>query len=134
VVAPIPAAASGEREASDVSRGVKVESPDHSVVWMLGRRGEIMRYRTATGWVPQTSGVANDFVAGSSPSPSICWAVGRGGTILRTVDGQHWMKIAAPVTGDLIGVVATSANDATITAANGNRYSTSNGGATWQPQ
>ncbi|MBI3760186.1 MAG: hypothetical protein HY269_10610, partial [Deltaproteobacteria bacterium] len=134
VVAPIPAAASGEREASDVSRGVKVESPDHSVVWMLGRHGEIMRYSTATGWVPQTSGVANDFVAGSAPSTPVCWAVGRGGTIVRTIDGEHWTKIASPVTGDLIGVAANSANNATITTAKGERYSTSDGGVRWQPQ
>jgi hypothetical protein len=120
----------------DASRGasaIAVEPPDHSAVWMVGAHGAISRYSHAAGWAPQASGVTVDLMAGSAPSASICWIVGRAGTILRTLDGDHWSKIDAPVSDDLSSVIAGNATDATIAAADGRRFSTSDGGVTWRP-
>jgi photosystem II stability/assembly factor-like uncharacterized protein len=100
---------------------------------MIGEHGAISRYSHGAGWILQASGVNADLVAGSAPSASICWIVGRVGTILRTLDGFHWSKINAPVSGDLSSVVADSATDATISSADGRRFSTSDGGITWRP-
>jgi photosystem II stability/assembly factor-like uncharacterized protein len=99
---------------------------------MVGARGTISHYSHTAGWAPQASGVTVDLVAGSAPSASICWIVGRAGTILRTLDGDHWLKINGAVSDDLSSVIADSATDATITAADGRRFSTSNGGVTWR--
>jgi hypothetical protein len=115
------------------ANAIVVESPDHTAVWMVGAHGAISRYTSASGWVPQTSGVTTDLSGGSAPSTTTCWIVGRSGTILRTVDGEHWTRVITPVGDDLTSVVASSATDATISAASGRRYATSDGGATWRP-
>lgn len=112
---------------------VVVEPPDHSTVWMVGANGSISRYGPHSGWVPQVSGVTADLSAGSALSPTTCWIVGRGGMILRTLDGEHWTKINSPVTSDLASVTATGPNAATIAASDGRRFTTTNGGATWEP-
>jgi hypothetical protein len=110
---------------------VVVEPPDHSTVWMVGAKGSISRYSPHSGWVPQASGVTADLTAGSALSPTICWIVGRGGTILRTLDGEHWTKTNSPVTSDLASVIATGTDAATIATPDGRRFTTANGGATW---
>jgi hypothetical protein len=130
--APVGAGTGSVVDASRGATAIAVEPPDHSVVWMVGPHGAISRYSRTAGWAPQASGVTVDLVAGSAPSASICWIVGRAGTILRTLDGDHWLKINAPVSDDLSSVIAGNSTDATITAADGRRFSTSNGGVTWR--
>jgi hypothetical protein len=130
--APVGAGTGSIVDASRGATAIAVEPPDHSVVWMVGARGTISHYSHTAGWAPQASGVTVDLVAGSAPSASICWIVGRGGTILRTLDGVRWSKIDAPVSDDLSSVIAGNATNATITAADGRRFSTSNGGVTWR--
>jgi hypothetical protein len=117
------------------ANGVVIKSADHSAIWTIGRNGAISRYNFATSaWDPQASGVTVDLVTGSAPSSSTCWIVGRTGTILRTLDGYRWTKVGAPVGDGLVGIVAKSATDATITDAAGLRFMTSDGGLTWRPQ
>jgi hypothetical protein len=130
--APVGAGTGSVVDASRGATAIAVEPPDHSVVWMVGARGTISHYSHTAGWAPQASGVTVDLMAGSAPSASICWIVGRAGTILRTLDGVRWSKIDAPVSDDLSSVIAGNATDATITAADGRRFSTSNGGVTWR--
>jgi hypothetical protein len=113
---------------------IAVAPPDHSVVWMVGAHGAISRLVTGGGVAtPQRSGVAADLTAGSAPSSSVCWVVGRTGVITRTVDGEHWARVSSPTSADLAGVSAQSASDATIIAAGGQRYATTDGGVNWRP-
>jgi hypothetical protein len=130
--APVGAGTGSVVDASRGATAIAVQPPDHLVVWMVGPHGAISHYSRAAGWAPQASGVTVDLTAGSAPSTSICWIVGRAGTILRTLDGVRWSKIDAPVSDDLSSVIAGNATDATITAADGRRFSTSNGGVTWR--
>jgi hypothetical protein len=113
---------------------IEIAPPNHSVVWMVGAHGMIMRVvKGAALATPQRSGVDADLTAGFAPSSSVCWVVGRGGVITRTVDGEHWTRVASPTGTDLVGVSARSASEATIIAAGGQGYATTNGGATWRP-
>ncbi len=69
--------------------------------------------------------------AGSAPSASVCWVVGREGVVVRTTDGSRWTRLPFPNTADLVGVTASSADAATVVAADGRTFSTADGGATW---
>ncbi|HEY2106622.1 MAG TPA: hypothetical protein VGH29_12590, partial [Candidatus Binataceae bacterium] len=70
--------------------------------------------------------------AGAAPSPTTCWIVGNAGTILRTIDGKHWQRIDSPTSQDLIAVFTIDPSDATVTAADGKRFATTDAGRTWR--
>jgi photosystem II stability/assembly factor-like uncharacterized protein len=61
----------------------------------------------------------------------VCWLVGARGLVLLTTDAVRWRRMAFPESVDLVAVQATDASHATVTAADGRRFSTSDGGATW---
>jgi photosystem II stability/assembly factor-like uncharacterized protein len=73
-------------------------------------------------------------VAGSSPGGTVCWFVGGNGLVLVTSDGTRFARVAAPVAAALVGVTATDARSAVVTAADGRRFRTGDAGATWTPQ
>jgi photosystem II stability/assembly factor-like uncharacterized protein len=70
-------------------------------------------------------------LAGAAPTAKICWVVGAGGTILRTTNGGHWKTIRPPVETDFVRVEAADALSATVTAMDGRKFSTSDGGKSW---
>ena len=74
-----------------------------------------------------------NITTGSSPSSSICWFVGRLGTVLLVTDGLALRAVEFPDTANLTAVQATDARNAVITADNGRRFLTDDGGRTWQP-
>jgi len=111
---------------------VVVASPSRSVLWRVGPGGSIERSRDAgRTWEAQASNVTADLVAGSAPSEAVCWVVGRAGTILRTTDGEHWDRIPSPALLDWNTVEARDRLNVTVTAGTA-RYSTTDGGRTWQ--
>jgi hypothetical protein len=113
----------------------EIVSPDQLVRWRPGASGLI--HRSTDGgatWTVQSSGVAEDLVAGSAPSTTACWIVGRRGIVLLTADGVQWRRIAFPETVDLIGVQAVDLASATVTTADGRRFRTADGGQTWSRQ
>jgi photosystem II stability/assembly factor-like uncharacterized protein len=57
--------------------------------------------------------------------------VGRGGTVLRSTDHETWQRVNIPQPLDLAGISATDARTATVTAADGRTFSTSDGGMNW---
>jgi len=131
--APAPSSQTLEKATGSVVSPIEIRSADGSGVWQIGRGGSISR-RVATSWEAESSGVASDLIAGSAASSDICWVVGRGGVILRTTDGEHWEKLAPPTTSDFAGVVAQSATSAIVTASDGRRFATIDGGVSWHPQ
>jgi photosynthesis system II assembly factor YCF48-like protein len=83
-------------------------------------------------WNIAVSVTDTQLTAVSSPSADVCWVVGRVGFVLRTQDGQHFSRVAFPEMTDLSSVQARDAQSATVTTRDGRRFTTSDGGATWQ--
>ena len=102
--------------------------------WRLGVRGEVQH--SADGgmtWQAQGTGVTVAPTAGFSPAPSVCWLVGPAGLVLITTDeGRNWRRLPFPIDTDLASVRATDHLSATIAAADGRTFVTSDGGATWR--
>lgn len=111
---------------------IEIASPDAAIRWRVGAGGfvQLSRDRGAT-WEALGSGVTTDLVAGASPSATVCWVVGRAGTVLLTTDGRNWQRLTFPEPIDLTAVGATDARTATVTTADGRRFTTANGGLTW---
>jgi hypothetical protein len=107
-------------------------SPDGSTRWRVEGGGRI--FRSTDGgmtWQPQPSGTTADLLAGAAPTPTACWAVGRGGAVLLAPDGEHWQPRPFPERVDLVRVEAVDARHATVTARDGRRFTTTDGGVTW---
>jgi hypothetical protein len=110
-----------------------VVSPVQAVAWRIGSAGSIER--SVDGrltWQKQDSGVTANLLAGAAPSETVCWIVGQRGTVLRTIDGRTWEIVGAPAAVDLVEVTARDAMVATVVGADGRRFSTADGGHTWQ--
>lgn len=110
-------------------------APKGAMRWRLLPAGQIEQsVDSGATWVPQSSGVKVELLAGSAPSQAVCWLVGRAGTILRTTDGGgHWNKLVSPISGDIVGVEAVDAMTATIFDSTRSAPSvTHNGGVTWE--
>ena len=112
---------------------VELSAQDASTRWRLELDGSISRSRDAgSTWQRQTTGSRVRLAAGSAPAPNVCWAVGSSGTMVRTTDGERWESIPSPSSHDLTTIEARSALAATITASDGRRFETADGGKTWQ--
>ncbi|MBZ5559321.1 MAG: zf-HC2 domain-containing protein [Acidobacteriia bacterium] len=115
-----------------VATTVDVISPDPSVRWRIGASGSVQRSTDGGAtWIAQASGVAQNLTAGASPQRDVCWVVGRAGTVLLFTDGTLWRRLEFPETVDLTRVDARDAAAATVTAADGRRFQTADGGRTW---
>ncbi len=117
--------------------------PFGSTLWRAGKGGIIERSTDAgKTWVSQVSPSQEDWLAGVGVSGTVCWLVGRNGSIARTVDGVLWERVAPPaqVAGtdarlpDWIGITTRDAQSATITASDGRKFATADGGETWNLQ
>jgi hypothetical protein len=121
-----------------------LKAPSGSTLWRAGIGG-IIEHSTNSGraWVLQKSPLQEDWLAGAAVSDMVCWLVGRNGAIARTVDGVRWERVAPPAQAaaamagklaDWTGITAGDAQTATITASDGRKFSTSDGGKSWQLQ
>ena len=107
-------------------------SPDRSVAWQIGAGGVIMRSLNSGPWLAQRSGATTDLLAGSAPSNDVCWVVGKSGTVVRTLDGgAHWQIVRPPARDNFTAIAATDSNNASVVAADGERFTTHDGGVTW---
>jgi len=134
--APAPAQTgrfSTPQEAMTSGARVIVASPGTAFRWRLGPAGSVEFSTDAgTAWESRPTGEDADLTAGASPGGTVCWVVGRGGTVLLTTDGRQWRRVTFPVAADLVAVQATDARTATVTAADGRRFRTVDGGGTWE--
>jgi len=133
--APVPGQTGrfgARRGAVTVGGRVTIASPGAAFRWRIGPRGSV-EFSTDAGttWELRPTGVEADLTAGASPGGMVCWLVGRGGTVLLTTDGGQWRRLTFPVATDLVAVQATDASTATVTAADGRRFRTLDGGARW---
>ena len=112
---------------------IEIVSPDASIRWHIGPAG-VAEYSEDAGatWEATPTGVGTDLMAGASPSGDVCWVVGRAGIVLLTTDGRQWQRLMFPVAVDLAAIQATDARTATVTAMDGRRFTTVDGGTTWK--
>jgi hypothetical protein len=67
-----------------------------------------------------------------APTANICWIVGDAGLILRFEVGRGWTRVPPPAQIGFVAIEASDARNATITAADGRRFTTADSGQTWQ--
>lgn len=122
---------------------IVIRSPSGRVLWRTGSGGSIERSTDAgRTWRQQMNPGRADWLAGAASSNMVCWLAGRDGAIARTIDGMHWERVSPPSGAagpsgkfpDWIAVTAGSAQSAAVTAAGGRRFSTRDGGKTWEAQ
>jgi hypothetical protein len=122
---------------------IQATSPFGTTIWRAGSGGRI-EYSADSGqsWALQVSPSQEDWLAGVAVSDTVCWLAGRNGAIARTADGEHWERVAPPaqsagtngIIPDWSTITARDARSATVTAKDGRRFTTSDGGAAWQAQ
>lgn len=117
---------------SRVVAPLEIVSPDEAHRWRILSNAQV-DHSTNGGetWASTTIAPAAAFTAGSAPSPLVCWLVGLAGAVQLTTDGTEFQPVPFPESVDLAGVDATSANSATVTAADGRQFRTDDRGQTW---
>ena len=128
--------------AASAGFSVLLQSPSSAVSWRAGTAGRIERSLDGgRTWQAQQSPLRENWLAGSAVTDVICWLVGANGAIARTLDGMRWERIAPPPLDaaagsqpDWVVVASSSAQTATITAGDQQRYTTQDGGRTWRKQ
>jgi Photosynthesis system II assembly factor YCF48 len=120
---------------SNLMAGFVVQTPDTNVLWLVSDSGSVGRSEDGgASWKYQPLETHDHFVAGSAPTVRICWLVGVHGEILRTIDGKTWATVQPPVVANFegfAGIEATGESSATVATADGRRFSTTDGGKTW---
>jgi hypothetical protein len=136
----VPSRATGQNqavtlEATDESSSQKlIHTPNPQVLWRIAGGGFVERSIDGGAvWQGQLPNPDAQLLAGAAPTPQICWFVGRNGIILLTADGTTWKTIQPPATADFVGVTAKDASSATVTAADGRKFMTADGGKRWNP-
>lgn len=115
------------------SAATVIQTPDAGVQYRIAGAGAVERSQDGgTTWQGQFLNSNARILAGAAPSENVCWLVGRAGTILLTTDGMKWNVISPPTLADFVEIVATDGASATVTAADGRKFSTVNGGNTWK--
>jgi hypothetical protein len=101
--------------------------------WRVLANGTVQRSVTNDGpWEAVTIDPAAHVTTGVAPLPSVCWLIGRGGVVLRTSDAQHFERMPFPATVDLVLIRAQNGASATVTAADGRMWTTTDEGKTWK--
>jgi|HubBroStandDraft_6_1064221.scaffolds.fasta_scaffold18143_3 hypothetical protein len=111
---------------------LQIQTPDSKILWMITGADAIEKSEDGGAtWKLEYLETHARIIAGSAPSVKTCWLVGEGGTILRTTNGAHWKTIKPPEETVFVRVEAADALTATVTALDGRRFSTSDGGKSW---
>jgi photosystem II stability/assembly factor-like uncharacterized protein len=112
---------------------VVVQARGGSTRWRITAPGSVQRSNDAGAtWETQSTGGPTTISSGAAPSASVCWLVGKAGVVLLSADGRSWRRVPFPEPVDLASVVATDANTATVIAASGRRFTTTDGGKSWR--
>ena len=111
----------------------EIIAPDNSARWRVVQ-GRIVQGSSDAGatWTNQFNGADGvELTTGAAVSPTVCWFAGRAGVVILTTDGRQWRPMTLPERADLVSIVATDARSATVTAADGRVFATTDGGRTW---
>ncbi len=115
----------------EASAPVEVSSPDQRRRWRA-IAGRIERSEDAgASWIAVPA-MVEPITGGTAPSGSTCWLIGANGLVLVSSDGITFARVPIPERVDLTAITATDARTATVTAADGRRFSTADAGLTWR--
>jgi uncharacterized protein YdbL (DUF1318 family) len=121
-------------QAGELSAENIIPTPNPKILWRIASGGFVERSEDGgLTWMGQLPNQNAHFTAGSAPGAQVCWLVGDDGIILLTQDASNWQTIAPPARADFVGVNARNASSATVTAADGRKFTTTNRGKTWKP-
>jgi hypothetical protein len=110
-----------------------IPTPVPGIKWRIASEGFVERTQDGGAtWQGTLIEEGAQWEAGSAPTTKICWIVGNNGLIYVTKDSKTWKKISPPGAFDFVSVMATDASNVTVTAADGLKYATSNGGKKWR--
>jgi photosystem II stability/assembly factor-like uncharacterized protein len=85
-------------------------------------------------WIADRAPAITGARAGASSSADVGWLVGSGGLVARRDASGSWTVTSPPAPNLLlVAVTASSATDAIVTADDGTRYRTTDGGRSWNP-
>jgi photosystem II stability/assembly factor-like uncharacterized protein len=109
----------------------EIVSPDPAIRWRtlgpaLQRSGN-----SGSSWETVPIETTATLVAGAAPATTVCWVVGSGGVVLLSTDGRTFSRVPFPEPTDLSAIRAVDGRSATVTTADGRRFSTTDAGATW---
>jgi hypothetical protein len=113
--------------------GSDILPPDGATRWRIVD-GQVQRSTTEGKTWDVVTLPPSAITAGHAPAASILWLVGRGGAIFVTTDGARFDQVPFVSTADLVAVVASDDRQATVTAADGRRFHTTDRGRSWMPQ
>jgi hypothetical protein len=100
--------------------------------WRIVDGIRVDRTEDGVSWQAATIDSPGSLTAGFAPSTLVCWLVGPNGAVFRAMNGIVFERRPFPEPVDLVNVRATSdGQNATVTAADGRQFTTTNGGATW---
>ena len=108
-----------------------VMTADGSGRWRIAAGRIQYAARNGAPWISAAALDPSGLTAGAAPGGLVCWLVGRTGTVLLTTDAVRFSRLTAPAATDLIAVRASDARTATVTAADGRRFTTTDQGASW---
>jgi hypothetical protein len=108
-------------------------SPNRNSRWRILPGGGVERSTDGGAtWQTQSTGASATLTAGAAPAPTICWLVGPAGIVVLSTDGRTWQRVTFPEAVDLVSIRASDGANATVTAADGRTFRTSDGGRTWR--
>jgi len=110
-----------------------IKTPDSAVLWRFA--GSLVERSTdgGTSWKVEVPSANAQLTAGSAPAAEVCWVVGRVGAIFLTTNAKDWKRIHPPLMADFTAVTAQDASSAIVTATDGRRFATTDGGSHWNP-
>ena len=110
---------------------VEIVAPGGVTRWRITGGNQLERATSSGSWEPVTLPSPAVLTAGSAASPSVCWIVGRAGAVFVTTDGVRFARVSFPEAVDLAGVNAIDGRSATVRAADGRSWRTTDQGRTW---
>jgi len=106
-------------------------APDGSTRWRIIGGQRLEKSTAGADWQAVALPAAGSIAAAAAPSTMVCWIVGTGGSVYLTIDGTSFARLPFPERVDLDAVTAIDDRTATVSAADGRSWRTSDGGMTW---
>jgi hypothetical protein len=124
-----------ERLRQSFGTPLEIAARDGMTRWRFGPDGRLERSTDAgTSWGALDLSPPAILTAGHSPGGSVVWLVGRTGAVYVTSDGVRFERLRFAEVIDLVSVVAVDERQATVTAADGRSFATTDRGVSWTPR